>query len=85
MNVTRAVVVELIDSITISEQYSEDNEKYIDVSIYYKFGLKKQAVAKSETELFDTEGSNNSVSAMSLQYSSFRVLVDWRRERDSLN
>jgi len=35
---TRAVVVELIDRVEVSEIYSADGEKNLDISIRYKFG-----------------------------------------------
>ena len=38
---TRAIVVELIDRIEVSEIYSVDGEKNLDVSVVYKFGLSK--------------------------------------------
>ena len=35
---TRAIVVELIDRIDVSEVYNVDGEKNLDISISYKFG-----------------------------------------------
>jgi hypothetical protein len=35
---TRAVVVDLIDKITVSETYSVDGERNVDIDIVYKFG-----------------------------------------------
>lgn len=37
-SLTRAIVVELIDKITVSETYKVDGERNIDISINYKFG-----------------------------------------------
>jgi hypothetical protein len=44
--VTRAIAVELIDRIEVSEEYDKDGEKYLDVSIFYKFGLSKTSQNK---------------------------------------
>jgi len=37
---TRAMAVELISRIEVSETYDADGEKYLDLEIFYKFGLK---------------------------------------------
>ena len=42
-SVTRAIAVELIDCIEVSEKYEDCGEVYIDVSIFYKFGMQKNS------------------------------------------
>jgi hypothetical protein len=42
-NLTRAIAVELIDRIEVSEEYDTDGEKTLDLEIFYKFGLKNTA------------------------------------------
>jgi len=42
-SITRAIAVELIEKIVVSEQYEESGEQYIDISIFYKFGIQKQS------------------------------------------
>jgi hypothetical protein len=37
---TRAIVVELIDRIEVSETYDMNGEKFLDINISYKFSLK---------------------------------------------
>lgn len=39
--ITRTIAFELIDRIEVSEEYDKNSEKYIDISIFYKFGLSK--------------------------------------------
>ena len=46
-SLTRAIVVELIDRIEVSEAYSVGGEKNLDISISYKFGN----IADNETEI----------------------------------
>jgi len=46
-NLTRAVVVKLIDRVEVSETYDKDGERSLDISIFYKFGLKASG---SETQ-----------------------------------
>jgi DNA invertase Pin-like site-specific DNA recombinase len=41
--VTRAIAVELIDRIEVSQEHTENGEKIIDVNIFYKFGLKNSS------------------------------------------
>lgn len=43
---TRTIAFELIDKIEISEEYDINSEKYIDVSIFYKFGLNRKSRSK---------------------------------------
>ena len=38
-SLTRAIVVELIDRIEVSEVYDVDGEKNLDIAINYRFGL----------------------------------------------
>ena len=40
---TRTIAVELISRIEVSEAYDADGEKYLDLEIFYRFGLKKSS------------------------------------------
>jgi len=48
-SLTRAIVVELIENVVISQIYEADGEKNLDISISYKFGYLAQK-AKEPTE-----------------------------------
>ena len=39
--ITRAIAVELIERIEVSEKYEDGGEQYVNVSIFYKFGIQK--------------------------------------------
>jgi len=41
--ITRAIAVELIEEIVVSEKYEDNGEQHIDVSILYKFGIQKMS------------------------------------------
>lgn len=42
-SLTRAIVVELIDCIEVSETYDMNGEKFLDINISYKFSLKNSS------------------------------------------
>ena len=52
-SLTRAIVVELIEKIDVSEVYNINDEKSLDITIHYKFGLstykEKEPVKRNET------------------------------------
>jgi len=45
---TRALVVELIDRIEVSETYESGAEQTLDLEIFYKFGLKGASQDKAK-------------------------------------
>jgi hypothetical protein len=44
---TRAIAVELINRIEVSTEHEENGEKFLDIAIFYKFGLKNLSQEKS--------------------------------------
>jgi len=40
-SLSRAIAVELIEKIEVFEQYEDYDERCIDISIFYKFGIQK--------------------------------------------
>ena len=45
-SLTRAIAVELIERIEVSETYDKDGEKNLDLEIFYRFGLKEHRTGK---------------------------------------
>ena len=58
-SLTRAIVVELIDRIEVSEIYNVDGEKNLDINISYKFGyLNIGREPDKKTELVESTGQD---------------------------
>ena len=58
-SLTRAIVVELIDKIEVSEIYEVDGEKNLDISINYKFGYSQRKAKESAENNPDRGQSSN--------------------------
>ena len=70
--ITRTIAVELIERIEISEVYDKDGKMFLDMNIFYKFGLKNsdcetrkkiEPVESIQQEAFQTN------SILDIQYS----------------